>query len=64
MIPVKLANGNIRVPKRAEDDASPAIGDGFMEIESTHPDYDKYVAYMETDQYKVLLRLQKQSAKE
>lgn len=54
MVPVLLPNGNIRVPKRAFDDNSRAVGDGFTELTPGDAEYDRYSKYMQTDAYKAL----------
>lgn len=42
MNPVRLPNGNLMVPVRLEDEATGIIGDGMMEIDSSHPDWDEW----------------------
>lgn len=56
MIPTRLPNGNIRAPLRAYDEASGAVGDGFVEMAPGDKDYDSYDKYMATDAYKALLK--------
>lgn len=56
MIPKRLPNGNIRAPLRAYDEASGAVGDGFVELAPGDKDYDSYDKYMATDAYKALVK--------
>jgi len=44
--PLKLANGNLVVPVRAESEDGTTIGDGLAEIGPDHPDFAKWVTDM------------------
>jgi hypothetical protein len=43
---VKLPNGNLIVPKRAESDDGAVVGDGFEEITPEHPDYQRWLSFV------------------
>ena len=43
---IKLENGHLLVPKRAEGPDG-LIGDGVLEIDETHPDYEFWSADLE-----------------
>lgn len=38
----RLPNGNLRIPMRAESEDGRLEGDGFLEIDPTHPDYAEW----------------------
>jgi hypothetical protein len=42
--PVKLANGRLLIPVRAEDPETGAVGDGLVEIGPDHPEYSAWRA--------------------
>lgn len=39
----RLPNGNLLIPKRAESDDG-MIGDGMIEIDPSHPDFEMWLA--------------------
>lgn len=43
---IKLPNGNLIVPKRAESEDG-VIGDGVEEITPTHPQYTAWLAFVD-----------------
>ena len=46
MIAFKLPNGNLLIPKRAEDEEGLGIvGDGMVEVEPGDPEYDLWLPY-------------------
>lgn len=54
MIPIRLENGNILAPKRAESVDGDVVGDGFVELKPGDDEYAAFDQYMKSEQYKVL----------
>lgn len=42
MEPRRLPNGNILAPYRIKDPKTGTVGDGMLEIDRDHPDYDDW----------------------
>ncbi len=47
LIVKKLPGGKLRVPKRAEDNATQTLGDGTADIGPTDPAYPSWLDYLE-----------------
>ena len=43
---IKLENGNLLIPKRAEDEEGKIIGDGMVEITPDDPDYKRWLPFV------------------
>ena len=46
---IKLGNGNLLIPKRAEDEEGKIIGDGMVEITPDDTDYDKWLPFVRAE---------------
>ncbi len=41
---IRLPNGNLLIPRRAEDERN-TVGDGMVEVEPDTPEYDLWLPY-------------------